>query len=324
MFMLIAVAVLVGVVLAVSGTFSQKGVPYRAYFKYASGLAPAVPVRYGGLLAGRVEGLRVDPADSTRIEIEFKVEPEIPVKTDSVAKITSLGALGESYLELTTGTKGADLAPPGSVITSQETVALSDLGGLIGALVPSANQVLHTMNDRLVELKVTIDHFNDLLGDQNRKNLSASLRTLSFMLAENRPKIAATLDNLQGASDKLQPVVANVKTASDRITPLLNDFKATLKQANDALSHADTILVENRPEIKATIADVRKTLNGSSALVDQLRGVADRNADNLDDTFGNLRELTNNVKELTDTLNRNPSVLVRGDIGRDRQPGGNK
>ena len=110
-------ALLVVVVVSVAGTFSQKGVVYRAYFKSASGLAPAVPVRYGGLLAGRVETLRVDPEDSTRIEIDFRVGSDIPVRTNSVAKVTALGALGENYLEVTTGTKDAPLARPGACLS---------------------------------------------------------------------------------------------------------------------------------------------------------------------------------------------------------------
>src|SRR3954452_987650 len=155
-FVLAAVAVLVLVVMSVSGTFSKTGVPYRAYFKFASGLVPAAPVRYGGFLAGRVETLRVDPQDSTRIEIEFRLRHDIPVKTNSLAKITALGALGEYYLEATTGTKDAPMAPPGSVLQSKELVALADLGDMIGGVVPSANLVLTTLNDRLGEMKVTI------------------------------------------------------------------------------------------------------------------------------------------------------------------------
>ena len=95
-FVLIAAVVLIGVVLSVSGAFAKEGIRHRAYYRFAGGLAPAAPVRYGGLVAGKVETLRVDPADSTRIEIEFTVRPDIPVKTDSVAKITSLGAIGRA------------------------------------------------------------------------------------------------------------------------------------------------------------------------------------------------------------------------------------
>ena len=58
---------------------------------------PGAMVRYGGMKAGKVEAVRVDPKDSTRIEIDFSVQRDIPVKTDSIAKISSLGALSDNY-----------------------------------------------------------------------------------------------------------------------------------------------------------------------------------------------------------------------------------
>jgi phospholipid/cholesterol/gamma-HCH transport system substrate-binding protein len=116
LFVLIAAALLIGTVLAVAGTFSVSGVSHRAYFKSAGGLLPGATVRYAGMKAGRVESVRVDPQDSTRIEVAFTVGHAIPVKTDSVAKITSLGPLDENYVEVGTGTKDAPLAPPGSEI----------------------------------------------------------------------------------------------------------------------------------------------------------------------------------------------------------------
>jgi phospholipid/cholesterol/gamma-HCH transport system substrate-binding protein len=323
-FVLIVMVVLIGTVLAVSGAFSRTGNPHRAYFKYASGLAPGTPVRYGGLLAGRIEDLGVDPQDSTRIEIRFTLGPGIPLKTDSVAKITSLGALGESYLELTTGTKDAPLAPPGSIVKSKEMVGIGDLGDIIGGLAPVAENVLQSLNRRLAELKVTVAEANDLLGDQNRKNISGGLGHVNAMLAENRPKIAATLDNVQAASNRLQPVLQNVQAASDRLAPLLEDLKSTMKQANDALAHIDGLILENRPEIQPAILDIRKTLSATNDVVELLKTTVLRNMENLDITLENIRATTENMRELTDTLKRSPSVLIRGDIGKDRQPGEKK
>ncbi len=320
-FVLIALIVLIATVLAVSGTFSRAGVTHRAFFKYASGLAPATPVRYGGLLAGRIESLRVDPQDSTRIEITFSIAPDIPLKTDSTAKITSLGPLGESYLELTTGTKNAPLAPPGSTVASREMVGIADLGDIIGGLAPIADNVLQSLNQRLTELKITVAEANDLLGDQNRQNIKSGLGSLNAMLVENRPKISATLSNVQAASDQLQPVLQNVRAASDRLAPILDDLKVTVKQANDALAHIDALVAEIRPEIQPSIAELRKTLSTTTEVVEMLRNSMARNADNLDVTLENVRAVTENMRELTDTLKRNPSVLIRGEIAKDRRPG---
>jgi phospholipid/cholesterol/gamma-HCH transport system substrate-binding protein len=320
-FVLIAVGVLVSVVLAVSGTFSKKGIAHKAYFRYAAGLAPGAPVRYGGLQAGRIVALRVDPQDSTRIEVDFDVDPGIPVKTDSLAKITALGALGENYLEITTGAKDSPLMAPGSVLKSKEMVAIADLGDMISGLVPTADQALQNLNGRLAEMKQTVAQVNDLLNDQNRKNIGSGLGTLNAMLAENRPKVAATLDNVQTASDKLSPVLANAQTASDKVAPLLDDLKGTVKQANDTLAHADAMLAENRPDIRAAMVDVRKMLTAATAMVEQLQDTADRNTDNLDETLANVRAATDNMQQLTDALKRHPSVIIRGETGKDRRPG---
>jgi phospholipid/cholesterol/gamma-HCH transport system substrate-binding protein len=323
-FVLAAAAVLVVVILAVAGTFSKNGVPHRAYFKFAGGLSAAAPVRYGGLLAGRVETLRVDPGDSTRIVIDFSVGPDIPLKTDSVAKISSLGALGEYYLEVTTGSRDAPRAPPGSVLKSHEVIGISDLGELIGGLVPTADQTLHSINERLSEMKLTIAQVNELVGEQNRKNIGNSLATVNAMLAESRPKVAATLSNVQAASDGLAPVLKNVQAASGRLAPMLEDLNGTIKQANDTLAHMDVILVENRPDVRASMIDVRKTLDTMSEAVDLLKKTLDRNTDNLDEALSNVRDATGNMQELTDTLKRKPSLLIRGETGKDRKPGEKK
>lgn len=323
-FVLVAVGVLVSVVLAVSGAFRAKGNPYRAYFRYAAGLAPAAPVRYGGLLAGKVERLRVDPQDSMRIEIDFRVAQDIPVKSDSVGKITSLGALGENYLEITTGTRESPVLPAGSTIKSQETMAIADLGNAIGELTPTVQKVLDSLNDRLGEMKVTISQVNDLVGAKNQQHISASLANLDAMLADTRPRIAATLRNVQEASDRFPQLSRNMLAASERMGPMLDDLKGTIKQANHALSQVDGIVTENRTDIRASMLEARRTMETAARAVELLRSSLDRNSDNLDDTLGNVRVATDNLKELTDTLKRKPSVLIRGETGKDRQPGATK
>src|SRR5271155_5050793 len=180
-FVLVAAALLIGTLLAVSGTFSSGGVPHHTYFKSAGGLVPGAMVRYGGMDAGKVDAVRVDPNDSTRIEVDFRVRPNIPVKTDSVAKISALGALSDNYVEIGTGTKDGQLAPPGSELKSAETLGIADLGDMIGGLAPVANQVMQNLNERLTELKVTIARVNDLLNDKNRQNISGSLSSLNGM-----------------------------------------------------------------------------------------------------------------------------------------------
>lgn len=307
LFVLIAAALLIGTVLAVSGTFTAGGVAHHAYFRSAAGLLSGATVRYGGMKAGRVESVRVDPQDSTRIQIDFTVGRDVPLKTDSVAKITSLGALDENYVEIGTGTRDAPLAPPGSEVKSAETVGIGDLGGMIGNLAPVAQQALQNLNQRLTELQVTVARVNELLNDKNRENVSASLGNLNAMLAEDRPKVSASLTNVQ--------------TASAKIVPLLDNLKTTMNQANVALSHIDSVLVENRQDIRTIVVELKGTLLTASSLMDQLKNTSDHNTDNIDEILVNLRDTTENMRQLTDTLKSRPSTLIRGNTVKDRTPG---
>ena len=308
LFVLVAAGLLIATVLSVAGTFSRGGISHRAYFKFAGGLESGAAVRFGGMKAGSVEAVHVDPEDSTRIEVDFRVARDIPLKADSVSKITSLGALGDNYLELTTGTREAPLAAPGSVVKSGESVTFSDLGEMAGALQPMIKQVLQKLDQRLDELQVTVARANDLLNDRNRANISASLGNVNAMLAENRPKLSTTLNN--------------VRKASDQLAPLLEDFKKTMAQTRDALDHIDAVVLENRQNLRASVAQLRQTLVTATAVMDQLDRTLDYNADNIDQTLENIRATTQNLKELTATLKRRPYTLVRAEKSPERKPGG--
>jgi phospholipid/cholesterol/gamma-HCH transport system substrate-binding protein len=307
LFVLVAAGLLIGTLLAVSGTFSSGGVPFHTYFKSAGGLTPGAMVRYGGMEAGKVDKVQVDPKDSTRIEIDFRVRPDTPVKIDSVAKISALGALSDNYVEIGTGTKNSQLATPGSELKSAQTIGIADLGDMLGGLTPIATQVMQSLNQRLSELQVTIARVNDLLNDKNRQNVSGSLTNLNGMLAEDRPKVSASLTNVQAASAK--------------IVPLLDDLKKTMAEANTALSHVDAVVVENREDIRAIVVKLRETLITASALMDEIKNTTDNNVDNIDEILLNVRDATENLKELTEELKRRPSTLIRGNGLKDRKPG---
>lgn len=306
-FVLIAVFLLIGAIWLKSVTFSSRGIPYHTYLKTAGGLHQGAKVRYGGMDAGKVEDVRIDPQDSTRIEIDFRVQKNIPVKIDSIAKTAALGALGENYLEIGTGTKGFPLAPSGSELKSAETVGIGDLGEIIGNMAPKANEVLDTLNQRLIELQVTVKRANDLLNDKNRADISESLTNLNLILSDSRPKVAASLTNTQ--------------TITTKLVPILDNFNAAVNKTNDVLSHLDPILVENHEDIHTVIVKLKETLTTTSSLLEQLELTTNNNSENIDEIILNLRATSENLRELTDSLKKNPALIIRGTTVKDRKPG---
>lgn len=308
LFTLVAAALLIFVVFLLSGTFGKGNVPFRAYFKNAGGLSPGAEVRYaGGPPIGRVEKVMSDPSNSTRMEVDFAVDPSIPVKTDSIAQITSVSPLGDNFLGIVPGSLDAPRAPKNSVLKSKEYSSFADVADMITQLQPNANTLLVNLNDRVVALKVTMDRVNDLLNDENRKNLSATIADLHGTLAENRANIRSTLNNVNASSAKLGP--------------LIDDFHKTAGQANDTLAHIDSLIGEERPDLHKAIASLRLSLDQAVNITGQLNNTLNTNTENLDEILDNLRHITENMNEFTETIKTRPYTLIRASGLPAREPG---
>lgn len=308
LFVIVATALLIGTVFGISGAFGRSTHTYRAYFPFAGGIEAGSGVRYsGGPKIGRVDHVRIDPQNPERIEIIFKVQSDLPVKTDSHVKIMSMSPLGDNHLEVLPGTAKAPIAPDGSQLVAENYIDFNAITAQINELGPRASQLVATLNDRATELKITIDRVNDLLSVQNRANLSATLANTRSMLEENRPALHATLQHINSVSEKLEP--------------LLQDFRTTSAEANKAIDHIDSLIGENRPDIRKAVAELRHTLTNMTDLTAHLNQTLDVNSENIDELLDNFRHVSENLKEFTNTIKSRPYTLIRSSNPREHKPG---
>jgi len=308
LFVLVATAVLVGTVFAISGAFGRSTHTYHSFVTFAGGIESGSGVRYsGGPKIGRVDRVRIDPQNPARIEITFKVQSDLPVKTDSRIKIMSMSPLGDNHLEILPGTSKAALAPDGSQLTAENYIDFNAITAQINDLGPHATELIATLNDRATELKVTVDRVNDLLSVQNRANLSATLANTRGMLEENRPALHATLQHINSVSEKLEP--------------LLQDFQKTSAEANKAIDHIDSLIGENRADIRQAVAELRRTLANTTDLTAHLNQTLDVNSENIDELLDNFRHVSENLKEFTNTIKSRPYTLIRSSNPREHKTG---
>ncbi len=308
LFVIVATAVLVGTVFAISGAFGRSTHTYHSFVTFAGGIESGSGVRYsGGPKIGRVDRVRIDPQNPARIEITFKVQSDLPVKTDSRIKIMSLSPLGDNHLEILPGTPKAALAPDGAQLTAENYVDFNAITAQINDLGPHATELIATLNARATELKVTLDRVNDLLSVQNRANLSATLANTRGMLEENRPALHATLQHINSVSEKLEP--------------LLQDFQKTSAEASKAIDHIDSLIGENRADIRQAVAELRRTLTNTTDLTAHLNQTLDVNSENIDELLDNFRHVSENLKEFTNTIKSRPYTLIRSSNPREHKPG---
>jgi phospholipid/cholesterol/gamma-HCH transport system substrate-binding protein len=308
LFVLVAGALLIATLFVLSGVLTSGDTTFHAYFKNAGGLQPGSEVRYGGgPPVGRVKNVQVDPQDATRMKMDFAVHPNIPVKTDSMVEITSNSPLGENFLGILPGTNPAPRAPAGFTLKSKEPVSFADVTERLNDLAPAANELLANLNARVVELKETLNRVNDLLNDRNRGNVGESLANIRGMLEEDRPLVHSTLDH--------------INTASAKLTPLIDDFHKTTLEANQTLDHIDSMIKDNRPDIREAVKNLRSSLEKVNSIVSQLDNTVTSNSENLDEIIDNLRRVTENLNSFTETIKTRPYTLIRASEPKPHQPG---
>ena len=300
--MVLSVLLFLGTLIVVGGVnlLRRKQVNYVTYFKFAGGLDPGSVVRFAGRKVGTVQSAEFDPQDTTRIIVRLKVLANTPVRTDSTTMISSLGFLGDNYVEISAGSKNAPRLPPGSEIPAKEVVQVADVINNANALVLNANQLIGTLGGKL---GTTDDNANQLVlnlkkmtGPQAQQHFDRILANVDEMLVETRPPLRRTLANLDQATAKVGPAIDKADVTLDSATTLTKNL--------------NQVVVENRAEIHQVLLTLRAALVDARRLVGDLDDTVQGNRENLDETLENIRATTQNLKQFSDTIKQRPNSLV--------------
>jgi phospholipid/cholesterol/gamma-HCH transport system substrate-binding protein len=290
--------------------FHKKKVTYTTYFKFAGGLEPGAFVRFGGLKVGTVRAAKIDPDDSTRIRVTLQLADGTPVRANSKARVSTLGFLGENYVEVSPGSRDAALLPAGSEIPAVEIVQLADVFNNVNNITLNANKLVNDLDDRLLVLSDNanqlINSMNSTLSPENRVHFNQVIANADALLAESRPRVAKTLDNLESASQKL--------------TPTIDRTDATIARANNLVGNINAVVEENRKEIHDALLQLRTALLDAQKTMATVNDTLDSNRANLDETLENIRISSENLKEFTDTVKQRPYSLIRIKTQKDRIP----
>jgi len=292
----------------------KKKAEYTTYFKFAGGLEPGSLVRFGGFKVGTIKSTSLDPGDSTRIRVILQVEPGTPIHTNSKARISSLGFLGENYLEISAGTRDAAPLPPGSEIPTVEIVQLPDVFNNVNNITVNATKLVNDLDDRVLALSDNanqlIKNLNDVVSPENKEHFGSVLANADGMMKESRPHMEKTLSNLD--------------TASGKVSPAIDNLNGTISKADKLTDHLDAVVVENRKEIHDTLLRLQTSLADAERMINDLDDTLGANRGNLDETLENIRATSENLKEFADTLKQRPYSLIRIKTEKDRLPPGGK
>jgi phospholipid/cholesterol/gamma-HCH transport system substrate-binding protein len=311
MLVLAAVAVLaVGVFLIgkQNNLFSRKN-RYSIDFQNASGLKQGNPVQLNGVDVGSVDEV-ILPRDPKRafIRVWITVDRHYAdrVRSDSVARIKTLGLLGDKFIELTSGSPAQPVVPTEGAIKAAPATN-------VDAILASGEDVMDNV--------VTISHqLNRILGRMDRgEGLLGQLTSDTPESLEMRRSLAATFAAIERVAGTIEhgegplPRMLNDRELADRLARTLADLETLVASAQRGPGLLPGLL--NDPAAKqsfdatlATLNQVAQDLQAFTADLDDSDALLPRLVK--DEEYG--RQVTEEVRQLVQRLNSVSQKLSEG------------
>ena len=253
---------------------------YEIYFTGSvSGLDKGGAVRYLGVGVGRVVDIRIDPRDSSRVQVIVDIDARTPVSPHTVAELQLQGITGLLYIDLSedhdqrpTSPAVAGLKYP--VIRSAPSrfdVFLASLPELVASandVVKRADRLLSNENLAAVSAAVgnldkassrlpqTVHDLNSLIGELRAASteLTASARSAHELLDSAQPDVRQTLERVRTIGD-------NLANASIQLNKLIGENRQDIR----------TFTREGLPEIERFVREGRAAAQDIQALANSLR-----------------------------------------------------
>lgn len=289
---------------------------YRINLNYAGGLESNNIVRFGGIKRGKVTAVHLTPDGPSAIEIIVSLKKGTPVRTDSVARLASLNALSENYIEISPGSSSAPLLKPGQTIRSEETPEFTALLRKISALSDDAGKLIADLDRDVNQITKGADavlgNLNEVTGPRNRKAITATLEGAHTMVANANDLITRT-------SPRIEAVAKNLQETTEKLPALTQRFDEVTARAKSLLENIDGTVTENRPEVKKDLEALGSTLAEARRVMADVSALLEANRNDIDAMIENFRRSSENLRELTDTIKQQPYSLIRVKAKPERQ-----
>lgn len=183
---LVCVVMLLGLLLKVGNfTLFQHGYTIKSQFHYTAGVKKHAPVRLSGVDVGEVRDIQIIYGDETQIELILWLQDGVKLRSDSKAYVTTLGLMGEKYVEIKAGTTEAPTVKAGEMIPGEDPVRLEEL-------VQMATKVAGDIGTMAKDISKVANHVDEVVVD-------------------NKPKLNNIFDNLEETSENFRDFSQDIK-----------------------------------------------------------------------------------------------------------------
>ena len=271
LFVIIAIAVLIFLILQASGDISfARKIRLKAQFLTAEGLRPGGEVRLAGVRIGKVDDVRLlppsDRPNSPKVEAVLALDSKVDdkpitdlVRTDSTAQLATPSLLGsDRMINITPGTS------LGNPVQEGQELRTTTEGGM-AQLTESGNELVGQLNQLSEQVTAITRKINEGQGTLGRfvndeafyDNLNVTIRETQGVIRQLRSgdgtagkliNDPALYNNINAISAQLQTIAENLQagrgTAGKLLTDeaLYNEARSTIARFNTSAERIDNII----------------------------------------------------------------------------------
>ena len=295
---LVATIVLIGLIILMSGStgglFARK-IVLRTYFRNADGLKDGAPVTLEGVTIGNVAHVRVIPArNPTPVEVSMQVSYQFEqgLHTDSTVTIAQAGALGDSFIDITSVNASGPAPGNNAELKSKESASIQQVIG-------SSQDTMQQISGLIKKIDVLVDTLNSTRG------------TAGLFL--NDPALYKKISRI---ADDLQTITGSISGGKGSLGKLLTD-DTLYDRANSTMDHIDKItagLDEGKGTAGKLLRDetLYNNLNSTVAHANELMAQINSGKGSI----GKLARDPEFAKKLDDTVTRLDNILSAVDEGK--------
>jgi phospholipid/cholesterol/gamma-HCH transport system substrate-binding protein len=264
------------------------GYQFRIAFPEVSQLATQSDVRVAGVEIGKVVKVERRPISATPVVATVEIDRKYaPVSADARAQIRNKTILGQTYIELTLGSRTGPRVPDGGLLANRNVGDLVTLDEILDTLDPYTRQAYRTwqqgvaqavrdrgdeLNDTIGNLPEFVESGGDLFEvlDENRRALGALVRNTGVVFAaltEREVQLRRLIEN----SDT---VFTAIQSERDDFAQVWNIFPTFLAESRATYRRLERFARDTRPlvrDLRPALDDLRPTLLALRDLSPDLR-----------------------------------------------------
>jgi len=262
----------------------------KAQLQNAKGLRKGAPVWLSGIEVGSVKSINLNPEYGTIITLSVDKKDLKFLRKDSEASVLTMGLLGDKYVELSSGSPGAEPIKPGDMIKGAAMIDLKDAVEMSVSSIKKMSDFINKLDNLVTKFETGEGTVVKFLTDpeiyNDLRDVSKNLSVVLHEIKDGQGTITMLLHD-----PSLYNRMLAATSSVEEFTLVLNDRQGTLRQLAE-----DPALYKNLTRASQQLSSILEKIDEGEGIAGDL--ITDKKlAGDLKDTVTEIRELTKDMRD---------------------------